>query len=119
MCWAAIWLGGRSELVIMNRYNEVSRNGYTANSYISALEEGLLPFYTPGTIFQQDNAGIHIANITQDWFEVHGVEVIDWPAHSPDMSPIEPVWHMLKIKVFSMFPELIGMGRSDADWEHF
>jgi hypothetical protein len=35
------------------------------------------------------------------------------------MSPIEPVWRMLKLKVFSMFPDLIGMGRSEADWQYF
>lgn len=119
MVWAAIWLGGRSDLVVMERDESAARNGYTANSYIEALDEGLVPHYTPGTIFQQDNAKIHTANIVQSWFESHGLEVVDWPAHSPDMNPIEPVWRLLKLKVFSMFPELIGMGQSEADWQYF
>jgi hypothetical protein len=35
------------------------------------------------------------------------------------MNPIEPVWRMLKIKLFSLFLELIGMGRSQEDWDYF
>ena len=26
---------------------------------------------------------------------------------------------MLKVKLFSMFPELIGIGRSEEDWQYF
>jgi hypothetical protein len=103
-------------LVIIERDESGARGGYTTKSYITALDEGLVPYYTPGTIFQQDNARIHTAKIAKAWFETHGVEVVGWPAHSPDMNPIEPVWHMLKLKLFAMFPELIGMGRSEADW---
>ena len=35
------------------------------------------------------------------------------------MNPIEPVWRLLKLKVLSMFPELIGMGQSAAEWQYF
>jgi len=40
--------------------------GYNAQSYIWALEEGLLPVYQPGLVFQQDNAPIHTARITRN-----------------------------------------------------
>jgi hypothetical protein len=36
-------------------------NGYTANSYISVLEEGLQRSWQPGMKFIQDNAPIHTA----------------------------------------------------------
>lgn len=53
MVWAGIWLGGRTSLVIMDRdENSPSGHGFTKNSYIQALEKGLLPFYQPSQVFQ-------------------------------------------------------------------
>jgi transposase len=95
-----------------------SGRGYTAKSYIAALEKGLIPIYTPGLIFQQDNARIHLADVVKEWFETRGVYVEDWPAHSSDLNPIEPVWRWLKLKLFELFPELISMGRGE-DWRYF
>jgi hypothetical protein len=51
MVWGCIWKGGRSPLVIMIRDDESPRKGYLVESYIWALEEGLAPFYRPGTFF--------------------------------------------------------------------
>jgi hypothetical protein len=53
MVWAAIWRGGRSELVIMERDNEAPRGGYSTNSYIKSLEEGLLPIYSQELYFSK------------------------------------------------------------------
>lgn len=120
MIQAGIWLGGRTKLVIMERDEDSpSGRGYTANSYIEALEIGLLPIYTPGIVFQQDSAKIYTALLIQEWFEAHGIYVEDQPTHSPDLNPIEPVWRWLKVKLFTLFPELISMGRSETDWLYF
>ena len=101
MIWAGIWLGGRTELIIIERDEESgSGRGYTANSYISTLEKGLVPTYTPEIVFQQDNAKIHLAKETKKWFETHGVYVEDWPAHSPDLNPIEPSIALVKSEAF-------------------
>lgn len=70
-------LGARTKLVIMERDESSPRNGYTAKSHIDALNEGLVEHYTPGTICQQGNTQIHKAEITKEWFETHGVEVMD------------------------------------------
>jgi hypothetical protein len=119
MVWASIWYGGRSNLVIMERDENSPRTGYTAESYIIALEDGLIPFYRPEEIFQQDNASIHQAKITQLWFEEHGIWVMDWPAHSPDLNPIENIWKALKNKIFELYPKLSLHGCSKIDWTQF
>ncbi len=46
-------------------------------------------------IFQQDLAPAHTAKGTKSWFNDHGVTVLDWPANSPDLNPIEQRFSIL------------------------
>ncbi len=50
-------------------------------------------------IFQQDLAPAHTAKGTKSWFNDHGVTVLDWPANSPDLIPIENIWGIVKRKM--------------------
>ncbi len=50
-------------------------------------------------IFQQDLAPAHTAKGTKSWFNDHGVTVLDWPANSPDLNPIENLWSIVKRKM--------------------
>ncbi|KAG1444232.1 hypothetical protein G6F55_012392 [Rhizopus delemar] len=50
--------------------------------------------------FQHDNDPKHKAKSTIDWLDNHQVRYIsDWPAQSPDLNPIEHVWHQLNLKL--------------------
>jgi hypothetical protein len=73
MVWAMVFKGGRSLIVIIEQDSNAPRNRYTAESYKIALEKGLLEFYKPGQLFQQDNAKIHVAATSKEWFEKHGI----------------------------------------------
>jgi transposase len=101
MVWACIYIGSRgrtqrSPLVIMQRDANAARNGYTADSYIEALEEGLLPSYRSGERFIIDNTRVHTARRTTEFLESHGIWTIDFPPYSPDLNPIEHLWWALK-----------------------
>ncbi|GFW62112.1 DDE_3 domain-containing protein [Trichonephila clavipes] len=50
-----------------------------------------------GAIFQQDNARPHTARVAQD-FLLH-FQNFPWPAHSPDLFPVDHVWDQLKRQI--------------------
>ena len=93
------------------------KEGYSARSYIWALEEGLMPVYKPLDIYQMDNAPIHMLNLVKKWLETHGVWTLDFPPYSPDLNPIEHLQLALKRKILELYPELEQMGQSKEDLE--
>ena len=50
-------------------------------------------------ILMHDNARLHVARICRQFLNRNNVNVIHWPAMSPDMNPIEHIWDYLGRKV--------------------
>uniref|UniRef100_A0AAY5L9I4 Tc1-like transposase DDE domain-containing protein n=1 Tax=Esox lucius TaxID=8010 RepID=A0AAY5L9I4_ESOLU len=80
------------------------RSKVNAAVYQEVLEHFMLPaadqlYGDADFIFQQDLAPAHSAKPTSTWFKDHGIPLLNWPANSPDLNPIENLWGIVKRKM--------------------
>ncbi len=97
MIWAAMSSAGVGPLCFL-------KSTVNAAIYQEILEDFMLPsadklYGDADLIFQQDLAPAHTAKGTKIWFNDHGVTVLDWPANSPDLNPIENLSGIVKRKM--------------------
>ena len=97
--WGCIADGARCSLVIYSgKLNE--------GTYVKVNEE-VLPLFientfdssNPNWMFMHDCAPSHRSKYTLKWFENKGIEIIKWPAVSPDFNPIENLWDLIDKKI--------------------
>jgi hypothetical protein len=58
------------------------------------------------TVFQDDCSPVHSARNVHSWFEQpeDALQHLPWPAQSPDLNVIKPLWSVLESRLRSRFP---------------
>jgi transposase len=102
MVWGAIGHNFRSPLMIIRR--SVDENGKSigmdAKKYVRLLSRSGVVKKLRTRVFMQDGARCHQARSTKDYLFRQGIQLLEpWPAHSPDINPIEQVWALLDRRI--------------------
>ena len=88
------WYYGQNRIVVQGNLN--------AQGYINQiLQPEAVPFFQRHgpAIWMRDNARPHVAKICRQFLNRNDINVLPWPAVSPDMNPIEHIWDYLGRKV--------------------
>ncbi len=115
-----VWAAMSSDGVVGPYFFEVGGETVTVTTdmYLNVLKRKFVPELTkrgysiPTVWFQQDGASPHTANVALDWledtFEGNLISLktgIEWPPHSPDLSPLDfYMWGHLKERVYTPPP---------------
>ncbi|KAF5312429.1 hypothetical protein D9619_003837 [Psilocybe cf. subviscida] len=111
MVWGCIMEGKKGPLRVLD-FPGGRGGGMNTKRYCEQVLEGALKdFHSQMSrsrgkvLFQQDNATCHTSKAAKKWLGDHNIPLLFHPPNSPDLSPIERVWHELKTIIRGLFPQ--------------
>ncbi|KAK3535322.1 hypothetical protein QTP70_007932 [Hemibagrus guttatus] len=106
MVWGCFAASGPGRLAVING---------TMNSavYQKILKENVRPSVCDlklkrTWVLQQDNDSKHTSKSTSEWLKKNKMKTLEWPSQSPDLNPIEMLWHDLKKVVHARKPSNVA-----------
>ena len=91
--WAGISMEGRTAICI---FEGIMNKELFVNILDSTLLPSIRQLYPNGHRFMQDNDPKHTSGYAAQWMVNNGVNWWRTPPESPDINPIENLWHELK-----------------------
>ena len=88
LVWGRIMGGNKTRLIVIN--GNINAQTYI-NDVLAVEDLPFIQFHGPNVTFMRDNSPPHSAAITRQFLAISNVSVLDWPANSPDLNPIEQV----------------------------
>lgn len=95
LVWGALSLRGALPLVFCT--GNVNSEKYC--EILESVKEEADELYPEGWVLQQDNARPHTSCYTKRWMQNNNITTLNWPPASPDLSPIENIWRLMKREV--------------------